>query len=268
MYMVELNAQDNDLLQCHYEPSNITLKQNNLYWKREGKKYISPYSLYQQIKAGTATPSAIIDIRTKKEYDKFHILGSYNLLHSSLKTKSIFKKYKIILVGNGGNYKYLENLYDELKKNGFSDLLILDGGIDFWKTNIESKRRDSYEYQLNNIDILISGDVTNWKIIDTSNNEKISEKYPAVIKILDNQAIYKPNVLVKTNQNKLIGNVLLVLTEKYNTKRIINLWQDSLKANVFVIDATKMMVLVNQYAHKQKQVSYKKRTDGAQLSCL
>jgi len=266
--VVEINAKDNEVLQCHYEPSYITLKQNNSHWKREGKKYISPYSLYQQIRVGSESPSAIIDIRTKKEYDRFHIPDSYNLPHSSLKTKSIFKNYKITLVGSGSDYKYLENFHDELTRSGFSDLLILDGGISYWKTNIESKRRDADEYQLSNIDKLINGDITRWKIIDTSNNEKIAKKYPAVINVSDRQSINKPSALVKTNQNKLIDNVLLVLTEKYNTKKLINLWQDKLKANVFVIDATKMTVAMNQYYYKQKQSSYKKRTDGAQLSCL
>jgi hypothetical protein len=188
--------------------------------------------------------------------------------HTSLKTKSIFKSYKITLVGSGNDYKYLENLYDELTKLGFSDLLILDGGINYWKTNIESKTRNVDEYQLSNIDKLINGDMTRWKIIDTSNNKKIAKKYPTVINVSDEQSINKPNALVKTNQNKLIDNVLLVLTEKYNTKKLINLWQGKLKANVFVIDATKMTVAMNQYYYKQKQSSYKKRTDGAQLSCL
>ena len=149
-------------------------------------------------------------------------------------------------------------------------MLILDGGMNFWKSKIASKKLSTAEYSLHNIDKLLSGDRTNWKIVDTTKNTNIAKQLSNIISIDDKKLLHNPDSLVKSlaNSNALIPNILLVLNETHDKQQIFKLWQSKFNMNIYVIDANKMSIAVSELYQKQKSISFTKRLDGKKVTCL
>ncbi|MCF6288836.1 MAG: hypothetical protein L3J53_06330 [Proteobacteria bacterium] len=166
-------ASTNKVLECPHDSVYIANNDNRLdNWQRNQEIYISPYELNHKQK-----DFVIIDIRTKQLFDSYHITGSFNLPRDVLTSKSIFKQKNILLVGKGNDYKQLETLQAKLVKQGFKQIHILDGGMNFWKSKIKSKKLSNLEYSLVHTDHLLSGDSTNWKIINTAKNLNLTGQF-------------------------------------------------------------------------------------------
>ena len=97
-----------------------------------GAKKISPGQL-PQIQARQS--AVVVDVRTKDEFDKGHIEQSLSLpvdsMENSLKKLNKHKgKPLIIICQNGARATKAAGI---LKKNDFSELFVLDGGIAAWR---------------------------------------------------------------------------------------------------------------------------------------
>ena len=117
------NSKTDGILQCQYDDYTHVLpgdlpNQQNLNWQRNKKQYLSPYKLNQQINNGL-NKYTVIDVRPKLLFNDYHIRGAFNLPKSKLITKSLFKTKNIVLVGQGNDYKYLENLQEKLTSKDF-----------------------------------------------------------------------------------------------------------------------------------------------------
>ncbi len=269
---MNINSKTNEILQCQHDytvvlPSTLP-NQKNLNWHRSQERYLSPYRLNQQIN-NSLNQYTVIDVRPKQLFNNYHIRGAFNLPKLQLITKSLFKRKNIVLVGHGNDYRYLENFHQQLISKGFKQVQILDGGMNFWKSKITSKKLSTNEYSLNNIDKLLSGDRTNWKIVDTTKNLNITKHLSNIISIDDKEVLYNPDSLVKslTNNNKLIPNILLVLNATHNKQQVFNLWQSKFNMNIYLISADKMSIAVSEPYQQQKFISSRKRIDGKKITC-
>ncbi|MCF6288624.1 MAG: rhodanese-like domain-containing protein [Proteobacteria bacterium] len=272
-----MNSKTGQLLQCEYSPSYATQNRSQdigqVNWHRNSKLYISPYLLFKKISTevqnSVANEYALIDIRSSNKFKQYHIKKSFNLPFTSLKTQSIFKRKKVVLIGTGSDYKALENFQNQLISSGFDSVSILDGGVNYWKSKIESRQLKYNDYYLENLTRLINGDNSKWTIVDVTNNDELVKYFPNVVSLNQEKMIYQPNSFIKSiaNNKDLIENILLVLPEPAKSKEIVQIWQSKFKANVYVINANKMSIALNRYKNNQKLTGFKKRTDGARLAC-
>ncbi|MEI4220242.1 MAG: rhodanese-like domain-containing protein [Candidatus Dasytiphilus stammeri] len=80
----------------------------------------------------------VIDIRTQQEYYQGHICNSINILSSNIKKDywqelvKQYKSYPIIIVGSGRNNIEENQFALQIKKLGFLNIYILEGGIIGW----------------------------------------------------------------------------------------------------------------------------------------
>jgi len=253
--------------QCAYNPrisSVIDGRESISQWSRNNSLYISPYKL--NIKKEMYT---VIDVRSKTQYKNYHIKNSYNIPKFKLTTSTIFKGKNVVLVGKGNDYRYLEDLLKKLLEKNYKTVSILDGGIDFWKSKIAGLRPSLDEYNISSLDVLLKEDNSNWIIIDSTKNPKLNKYFNHILSI-DNDKLMNPvafsNSLFANGQ--MINNILLVLNKNNDFERLHNLWTESLGHNIYMIEVGKLLVATNSLIKKQRAVTYKKRADGAKMTCL
>ena len=265
-------AENASVFQCEYNPvytsqRQIINKQNTL-WLKHQELYISPYSLNKALL--TNSPNYfLVDIRNKTNFSKYHILGSFNLPKEQLLTKSFFKSRKIILVGTVFDNRYLEELNKKLKNKGFNDVQILDGGIDYWRSQIDSKQSSLLFGNINSLDKLLKNDISQWIIINTTEYTQINKNFPNVL-LTGKNALLQPEIYKESFKasNGTVINILIVIDEKEQMQQVLSIWKESIKANIFVIHTPKMLRGLNEFLSNQKLVRMKKRADGAKMTCL
>jgi len=265
-------ADEELVLQCKYNSDyiyqNSDLKRQDYLWSRQSNLYISPYVLYQALLVNSEN-YFIVDIRNRVEFSKYHINNSFNLEKESLKTKSFFKSKKIVLVATVFDNRYLENLISKLKKVGFANVQILDGGINYWKSQINSNFAIASNDEIDSLDKILKTDLKQWEIVNTTKLDTIGKLFPSVIST-EKVALIQPEMYKDTLRanKKGILNILIVLDEKEQIQKTLSIWRKKLKANIFTIHSSKMAVGLNNYISKQNLTRTKKRTDGAKMSCL
>lgn len=270
----KVNSKTNEILQCFYEPSvksiDDLINSDKILWKRDIKKYLSPYVVIKQNNNIIKSEYVLVDVRSKKDFKNSHILGAFNLPYTSLTTKNIFKNKKIILIGSGNDYYHLENLYTKLISLGFKNIKILDGGMSYWQTWIEEKTLKEESYTLKNLSKVIAGDFSNWKIINILKNSPVIKKFPSVITISNENVFNNPSSMLSILESKkgLIQNVLLIVKDEDNIPEIVRRWQSKLKANIYVVKSNIMRAEALRFSNNQRLASYKKRADGLNITCL
>jgi rhodanese-related sulfurtransferase len=75
--------------------------------------------------------ATIVDIRSKKDFERLHIPGSLNIPLYAVKTKTYLKHTPLVLVNEGINYIPLVSEAQRLAGLDF-DVYILDGGLPAW----------------------------------------------------------------------------------------------------------------------------------------
>jgi len=73
-----------------------------------------------------------IDIRNSRSFMKVKISDSLNIPLFSIKTKEFLKTKRLILVNEGFGYKSMIQECRRLRKNGFTSVYILKGGLNAW----------------------------------------------------------------------------------------------------------------------------------------
>ena len=72
-----------------------------------------------------------LDTRTYADYKRSHIIGALHNECNNLKNLQKYKNTPLIMYNERSTS--INTLYNELKKNGFNNLKILEGGISKWK---------------------------------------------------------------------------------------------------------------------------------------
>jgi rhodanese-related sulfurtransferase len=76
----------------------------------------------------------LVDVRSKKDFERLHIPGSINIPPYAVKTKTFLRSAPVVLVNEGFRYAELESECRRLAERGFK-VSILDGGLPAWKRN-------------------------------------------------------------------------------------------------------------------------------------
>lgn len=78
------------------------------------------------------TGALLIDTRSPGQYEKYFIPGAINLPAYQIYGKSYLRNKRIILVAKGPESLHLYKKCIELRKAGFNDVFVLDGGMYAW----------------------------------------------------------------------------------------------------------------------------------------
>ena len=76
--------------------------------------------------------TVIVDTRTPNEFGEFQIEGAINLSASGLRHKTYLRSSSVLLVGNGKGERVLYEACSRLRKDGFSKIRVLSGGMPSW----------------------------------------------------------------------------------------------------------------------------------------
>jgi rhodanese-related sulfurtransferase len=136
------------------------LKPDFLFYQLNQKgRFVSPDDLAKSMISKDPT-LMLIDVRTKKDYDKFTLPGALNIpLDSILNSQYVDyldqDVYKTILFSNGTSLA--DQAWMILKSNGYNGSYVLDGGLNNWfKTIIDPEKpspeaemaeREKYEFR-------------------------------------------------------------------------------------------------------------------------
>jgi len=101
--------------------------------KRQSACYISAQIAQQQLVDKAAF---FIDLRDRQAFQRYRIPGSLNMAAHTLKTKAFLKSKPLILFNEGHSYQTLEKLCVNLRETGFSQVAILEGGLNQWQKQI------------------------------------------------------------------------------------------------------------------------------------
>ncbi len=161
----------------------------------------------------------VVDVRRAVEFEQFRIPGSINLPLHQLKYKSQFKKREILIVNDGKSYARVEVSVIELLEQGFKDVKILNGGINYWSQKV--KQVDGQVGQASRLKLLsvreFLGELKHgpWLVIDVSAKPSFVEKINGeVVHLLLNELFsLNLNQILKQNNNPLT-RVLFVSDDK------------------------------------------------------
>jgi rhodanese-related sulfurtransferase len=116
---------------------------------RQQSCYLEPAKAAELWQQGNAT---FIDIRTPAEFERYRIRNSLNMTPAAIKTKAFLKTKTIVLVGTGYAGSELESLCTGLRAAGFTQVAILDGGLNAWRQQVGTLDGDPLaQFTLNRI---------------------------------------------------------------------------------------------------------------------
>lgn len=103
------------------------------YRLRRSAKFLSNSEFAGMIKSGQ-----LIDIREAGDYQAKHIMGARNIPASQLsQSLAALRKDKPILIYDTGRSTSLPGALKTLKKAGYTDLYVLEDGIDYWDGKVK-----------------------------------------------------------------------------------------------------------------------------------
>ncbi len=95
--------------------------------------YLKANELADWIIAGK-TDFRVIDLRTEKEYNEYHIPNAENITITGLETTNIGRNEKLVLYSEGGVHS--AQAWMLLKAKGYKGVYILSGGLEEWNEKI------------------------------------------------------------------------------------------------------------------------------------
>jgi len=90
-----------------------------------------------------------VDVRTAAEYEAYRIDSALNMTVSALRSKSFMREKSVVLIGNGKAERELYGACGELKKQGFKQIRVLQGGMSAWlfsKQPVVGRPSDAAQY--------------------------------------------------------------------------------------------------------------------------
>jgi rhodanese-related sulfurtransferase len=87
----------------------------------------------QAIQQARKSELLLVDVRTARSYERYRVAGSLNIPIAFVKTKSFLKPQAFALVNEGRESSELEAMCQELRAQGFSRAVVLQGGLNAWR---------------------------------------------------------------------------------------------------------------------------------------
>lgn len=100
---------------------------------RDEQLYLSVDRLARDLKAGDDV--TLVDVRDGDAYTAAHMPGALNMPLYVVKTKGFLRAKPMVLVDAGWGSEVVENECRRLRMAGFSELGILQGGLNAWRSN-------------------------------------------------------------------------------------------------------------------------------------
>lgn len=117
-----------------YKGNHVTLDSKELALIVEGKlDHVSAEDLADWIIKGKSD-YRLIDLRSEKEFNEYHIPGAENVPLANLNSYSLKRNEKIIIYSEGGIHS--AQAWFLLKAEDFKGVYMLFGGLDEWKDKI------------------------------------------------------------------------------------------------------------------------------------
>lgn len=107
------------------------------YWRiRKAAKLIDNETFANLIRSGQ-----LLDLRSPSEFHRKHILGARNIQAAQLKDSlGALRKDKPILIYEDGRSQLVSNAALLLKKNGYTDIYILESGLNGWNGKVKTAK--------------------------------------------------------------------------------------------------------------------------------
>lgn len=122
----------------------------------------------------------IVDTRTASEFDKYRIPSSLNIPAHAIKTKSFLKSKEFFLVNASHTSADLENVCADLKRNGYSRALVLQGGLSLWKARGGVFEGDAIASRalstVHPAEFIQTQSAKDWLVIDVRNRKNLDSK--------------------------------------------------------------------------------------------
>jgi rhodanese-related sulfurtransferase len=138
--------------------------------RRDTSLYVPVDSVLRKI--GEKQRPLLVDVRGRDEFEKFRIPGSIHMPLFALKTKLFLKSERLVLVNEGFNYRELERECRLLRSSGFSQVLIMYGGLACWHRKGGALEGDVFApRELRNMspqDVFAERDYADWIAVDIS----------------------------------------------------------------------------------------------------
>lgn len=114
----------------------------------------------------------LVDVRAPKDFRQFRIPGSLNIPLHAVKTKGFLRSRSVALVNEGYGYSELEKGCKGLRNSGFSNVRILEGGLNYWQAAGGTIEGDFFAWEkMNEIppqEFFVDKAYDDWLVIDTS----------------------------------------------------------------------------------------------------
>jgi len=188
--------------------------------------FIDAKRALQQHKLGKAR---LIDVRSKSDFQRYHLKGSLNIAPHTLKNKTFLKSKKIVLIDNGHSSRQLENYCLALRDAGFSKTYVLNGGLSHFanqKHQFVGDRLATQELtQLSASLFFQEKNDNNWLVLDNSKNQQATKHHIVKENIIDGynfqQFLTKRITTAIKNKKALDLPVSLVIVEKDEAKAMV-----------------------------------------------
>lgn len=130
----------------------------------------------------------LVDVRTPEAYASAHIPDSLNIARSALKTKAFLRDTPVVLVDGGWGDPILENEWQRLREAGFSEVHILQGGVNAWRSaggKIEGTAGEAAINRLTGYEALTACAYPDWVIVqaDTVEVARLDNTLPGYLRI-------------------------------------------------------------------------------------
>jgi rhodanese-related sulfurtransferase len=137
--------------------------------KRQSACYVSAQMAHQQWSDKAAF---FIDLRDRQAFQRYRIPGSLNMAAHTLKTKAFLKAKPLILFSEGHSYHALEKLCVNLRDAGFSQVAILEGGLNQWRKQVGNLQGNllavRYLDRMTAAQFWLERDYEHWLVVDIS----------------------------------------------------------------------------------------------------
>ncbi len=226
-------------LNLNIPPELITKKLK----KFDPKFAISAESVLRKIK--NKEEIVLIDVRNGEEFEKFRVPGSINIPLFAIKTKVFLKSKPLILVNEGYNYARLEQECKQLRESGFTELWVLNGGLNVWKQKGGPLAGDIFiQKKLNKIPPQIFFEEKNNEnclVIDVSRTKNSEAQYlipqTVVIPLVDNNEEFVSKIRKATDELKgnSFSSILIFNQKGKQYEKVEKLIQKTGLKNVFYL---------------------------------
>ncbi len=231
-------------------------------FSKNSKLYVSLGALKYAINSGSVI---LIDTRLKASFDSYHMHGAINLPLYALENKSFLKNKKLVLINQGRRYAQLEKKVTLLTGLGFTDVKILDGGMDYWIAQEQAHQSTPQSMIIDPLDVI--AEANEWLVIDVRSQPSalaISFKHHRHFAYTDSRRVGE-FIDSSIKGRALISNVLLISDQVGEAKRIASSRPSTIRANLYYLEHG--LSSLTKRVYQQLAILKSKDSQRSQTTC-